>query len=107
MLLGTHYSGSEVNVWADPEILSDVGKHHGIFLVNHHYEVDWLFTWVVADAHNQVWSLTQLYSVDFFTVRDWCKKVRFQQTPNFASVGFNGVKVGRVKVFEDFRPYDF
>ena len=66
MLLGTHYSGSEVNVWADPEILSDVGKHHGIFLVNHHYEVDWLFTWVVADAHNQVRSLiTQLYSVDF------------------------------------------
>jgi len=54
MLLGTHYSGSEVNVWADPEILSDVGKHHGIFLVNHHYEVDWLFTWVVADAHNQL-----------------------------------------------------
>ena len=81
MLLGTHYSGSEVNVWADPEILSDVGKHHGIFLVNHHYEVDWLFTWVVADAHNQVRSLTQLYSVDF-SQSGMCKKVRFQQTHN-------------------------
>jgi len=54
LVLGTHYSGSEVNVHADPEVFQDLGSHHGIFLVNHHYEVDWLITWVVADACNQL-----------------------------------------------------
>ena len=54
LVLGTHYSGSEVNVYADPEVFQDFGSHHGIFLVNHHYEVDWLITWVVADACNQL-----------------------------------------------------
>lgn len=54
MILGTHYSGSKVNVCADPEVVKTIGDHHGIFLVNHHYEVDWLVTWVVADAYSQL-----------------------------------------------------
>ena len=31
---------------------------------------------------HQVWSLTQFYSVDFLTIRDQFKQVRFQQTHN-------------------------
>jgi len=51
MVLGTHYSGSELTMHADPEVVKEIGNHHGIFLMNHHYEVDWLFSWVVADAY--------------------------------------------------------
>ena len=37
----------------------------------------------LVDGVRQVcWSSTQFYSVDFFTIKDWCKKVRFQQTHN-------------------------
>jgi len=51
MVLGTHYSGSELNMYADPEVAKDLGNYHAIFLMNHHYEVDWLFSWVVADCY--------------------------------------------------------
>ena len=52
MQLGTYYSGSEVNLYADDEVRQEMGKHHAIFLLNHHYEVDWLFAWICADAYN-------------------------------------------------------
>ena len=35
----------------------------------------------VETGRNQVWSLTQFYSVDF-KIKDRCKEVRFQQTHN-------------------------
>jgi len=51
MCLGTHYSGSVMNIYADPGVMKEIGNHHGIFLMNHHYEIDWLFAWIVADGY--------------------------------------------------------
>ena len=43
------WSNSEVRIYADPEIVSEVGTKNAIILMNHHYEMDWLFGWMIAD----------------------------------------------------------
>ena len=32
------------------ETIDDVEGKKAIFLLNHHYELDWLFSWMCADA---------------------------------------------------------
>lgn len=50
-MLGTHYSGSLLRAFSSPEALEECGQHHGIFLMNHHYEVDWMFGWMMAEVN--------------------------------------------------------
>ena len=33
------------------ETVNDIEGKKAIFLLNHHYELDWLFSWMCADAY--------------------------------------------------------
>ena len=33
------------------ETVDDIKGKKAIFLLNHHYELDWLFSWMCADAY--------------------------------------------------------
>ena len=50
LFVATWWSGSFVRMHCNDEVLSDVYGRKAIFLMNHHYEVDWLFAWMCADA---------------------------------------------------------
>ena len=43
------WSDSEIRIYADPQVASEVHKHSALILMNHHFELDWLFGWMVAD----------------------------------------------------------
>ncbi len=49
LFLADWWSDSEVRIYADPEIAKEVGKCNAIILMNHHFELDWCFGWMVAD----------------------------------------------------------
>ena len=50
LFLADWWSGSQVVFHADQEVLDEmVGREHAVILMNHHYEIDWLFGWMVAD----------------------------------------------------------
>lgn len=36
--------------FADEESAKSLGSEHSIVLMNHKYEVDWLFSWILSDA---------------------------------------------------------
>ncbi len=44
------WSGSQVIIYSREEHLMDtLGKEHGLIVMNHHYELDWLYGWMMAD----------------------------------------------------------
>lgn len=43
------WSGSVVNVYISDEDLKMMGKEHSMLVMNHAYEVDWLFGWMFCD----------------------------------------------------------
>jgi lysophosphatidic acid acyltransferase/lysophosphatidylinositol acyltransferase len=43
------WSNSEIRMYVDPEVLEEIGSENAVILANHHYELDWLFGWMVAD----------------------------------------------------------
>lgn len=43
------WSNSEVRMRVDPKVLSEIGKENAVIIANHHFELDWLFGWMVAD----------------------------------------------------------
>lgn len=49
LFLADWWSNSEVRIYTDPQILGQVGQHNAIILMNHHFELDWCFGWMIAD----------------------------------------------------------
>jgi len=49
LFLADWWSGATVVIHCDKETLASLGKDHGIILMNHHYELDWLYGWMVGD----------------------------------------------------------
>ena len=49
LFLADWWSNSEIRIHASKEILEDMDKNSAIVLMNHHYELDWCFGWMVAD----------------------------------------------------------
>ena len=49
LFLADWWSNSEVRIYADPQTIAEVDQHSALILMNHHFELDWLFGWMVAD----------------------------------------------------------
>ena len=49
LFLGDWWSSSQVRYYCDQEHLGAVGREHAVILMNHHYELDWLYGWMVGD----------------------------------------------------------
>ena len=49
LFLADWWSDSEVRIYADPALVSEVGQHSALIIMNHHFELDWMFGWMVAD----------------------------------------------------------
>lgn len=45
------WSSSELRLYADPQVLKELSKESGIVIMNHHFELDWLFGWMAADRN--------------------------------------------------------
>lgn len=44
------WAPATLNIYCHPDVFSDeMGGEHAVILMNHHYELDWLFGWMVAD----------------------------------------------------------
>lgn len=43
------WSNSEIRMHVDPKVLEGIGKDNAVIIANHHFELDWLFGWMVAD----------------------------------------------------------
>jgi len=43
------WSNSEVRMYVDPKVLAEIGHENAVIIANHHFELDWLFGWMVAD----------------------------------------------------------
>jgi len=39
----------QLDIYTQPEVLEDFGKKNAVIIMNHHYELDWLFGWMVGD----------------------------------------------------------
>jgi len=53
MFLGDWWSGSEVRFFCDSELKGRIergeGEEHTVIIMNHHTELDWLYSWMVGD----------------------------------------------------------
>jgi lysophosphatidic acid acyltransferase/lysophosphatidylinositol acyltransferase len=49
LFLADWWSGARLTLHADPACLAGLGTEHSLILMNHHYELDWLFGWMVGD----------------------------------------------------------
>jgi len=44
------WSGSSSGMYSDPETVKNfMGKEHGLLLLNHGCEVDWIMGWAICD----------------------------------------------------------
>ncbi|KAM8710885.1 hypothetical protein ACLKA7_017503 [Drosophila subpalustris] len=43
------YGGARLRVYMDAEVEKHAGKEHGLMIMNHTYEIDWLVGWVMLD----------------------------------------------------------
>jgi len=88
--IAKYWSNSELTVYVDdPAGMEKFGAEHCLVLMNHKYEIDWLYSWLLADAYNVLggtkvfvkdvirymplfgWMLT--FSESYFLQRDWNK----------------------------------
>lgn len=49
LFLADWWSGAELTYHCEPEVLASLGKENAVILMNHHYELDWLYGWMVGD----------------------------------------------------------
>ncbi|XP_030239514.1 1-acyl-sn-glycerol-3-phosphate acyltransferase gamma-like [Drosophila navojoa] len=49
VVLAEWYGGGRLHVYMDSEDLKHAGKEHGVVLMNHYYEIDWLVLWMFLD----------------------------------------------------------
>lgn len=47
--LSDWWTRGRIRLFVDPDKIQNVGKSHALIVMNHHYELDWLFGWMVAD----------------------------------------------------------
>lgn len=50
------YSGSHIFLHCDEKFFDAIAKQHGLLLMNHSFDLDWLATWCVADRYGQLFS---------------------------------------------------
>ncbi|KAH8366214.1 hypothetical protein KR093_010199 [Drosophila rubida] len=50
------YGGGRLRVYMDEETAKHVGKEHGVMIMNHTYEIDWLMAWLVLDKFKMLGS---------------------------------------------------
>lgn len=43
------WAGCKIKIYISKEDLETCGKSHGLLLMNHYYEIDWLLGWVFCD----------------------------------------------------------
>ena len=51
LFLADWWSGSQIRLHGSRDFFSDLGKEHAFIVMNHHYEIDWLYGWMIADRH--------------------------------------------------------
>ena len=49
LFLADWWSDSEVRMYVDPKDLDEMNAHNALVVMNHHYELDWCFGWMIAD----------------------------------------------------------
>jgi len=49
LFIADWWSGSKVTYYCQDEVLDGLGQEHAVILMNHHYELDWLYGWMVGD----------------------------------------------------------
>jgi len=49
LVLADWWSGSNVTFYCNEDLLKNMGQENAIILMNHHYELDWLYGWMVGD----------------------------------------------------------
>jgi lysophosphatidic acid acyltransferase/lysophosphatidylinositol acyltransferase len=49
LFLADWWGGAKLHVYSSPEVFSSLGDEHAVILMNHHYELDWLYGWMVTD----------------------------------------------------------
>lgn len=50
MCLADWWANFKLIVYVDPEVLKTrIGKEHSLVLLNHSYEIDWLFSWLLCE----------------------------------------------------------
>ena len=49
LFLADWWSGSRVIYYCEEELLASTGSESSLCIMNHHYELDWLFGWMVGD----------------------------------------------------------
>lgn len=59
------YSGSHIYIHCDDKFFTAMNKQHGLLVMNHTFELDWLATWCVADRYGQLF-VSASSSVDIF-----------------------------------------
>lgn len=40
---------AKLSIYCEPEVLTRFAQEHAVILMNHHYELDWLYGWMVGD----------------------------------------------------------
>jgi len=49
LFLADWWSKSTVTYYCEKDVFEGLGNEHAIILMNHHYELDWLYGWMVGD----------------------------------------------------------
>jgi len=49
LFLADWWSASKVTYYCNDDVMEALGKDHAVILMNHHYELDWLYGWMVGD----------------------------------------------------------
>ena len=49
LFLADWWSGSKITLYTGPELEDCVGQENALIIMNHHYELDWLYGWMVGD----------------------------------------------------------
>jgi len=52
LFLADWWGASELNIFCAPEltkVFTELSEEHAVILMNHHYELDWLYGWMVGD----------------------------------------------------------
>lgn len=67
------YSGSHIFLHCDEKFFDAIAKQHGLLLMNHSFDLDWLATWCVADRYGQLFvSITSMNMHDVWPMAMNC-----------------------------------
>lgn len=49
LFLADWWSSAKLHIYCHPDLLKNMGNEHSLIIMNHHYELDWLYGWMVGD----------------------------------------------------------